>query len=73
MSAQPPGEEHVVGPDAPQRPLIAHLEPDQLVQETLRPVPPAQLSRSSQAGLWALRVFAIAMGAMVIYAFVDSL
>ena len=73
MSAPPREREHVVGPEAPQRPLIAHLEPDQLVHETLRPVPPARLSRRARAGLWALRIFSIAMGAMVIYAFVDAL
>jgi hypothetical protein len=75
MSARPQEHEqdHFVGPEAPQRPLIADLEPDQLVHETLRPVPPAQLSRRARAGLWALRIFAIALGVMVIYAFVDSL
>jgi hypothetical protein len=74
MGARPAIEEEpVVGPEAPQRPLIAHLEPDQLVSETFRPVPPARLSARARAGLWALRIFAFAMGAMVIYAFVASL
>ncbi|HEX3509923.1 MAG TPA: hypothetical protein VHT27_02370 [Solirubrobacteraceae bacterium] len=78
MSSAPPPpepdrEESVVGPAAPQEPLIEYLEPDQLVRETLRRVPPARLSHRARAALWALRVFAVALAAMVIYAFVSSL
>ena len=54
-------------------PLIEHLERDQLVAETLRPVAPAQLSRRVLAGLWALRVFAVLVSAMVIYTFIARL
>jgi len=53
--------------------LIAHLEPDQLVAETMRPVARAKLGRATLALLWALRVFVVAMGALVIYVFVASL
>jgi len=53
--------------------LIAHLERDQLVAETFRPVAPARLSRRVRAGLWALRVFVVIVGAMVIYTFIARL
>ena len=33
----------------------------------------AALSRWSRAGLWALRVFVVAIGAMVVYTFVSLL
>jgi hypothetical protein len=68
-----PGERPAVGPDAPQRPLIAHLEPDQLVNETYRPVAPARLSARTRAALWALRVFVVVLSAMVIYVFIARL
>jgi hypothetical protein len=48
--------------------LIMHLERDQFVAETSRPVPRAPLSTRASAWLWALRVFA-----MVIYTFVAGL
>ena len=50
-----------------------HLEPDQFVAETSRPVPRAQLRRGAIVALWALRVFAIAVSLMVIYTFIDQL
>jgi hypothetical protein len=53
--------------------LIAHLEVDQLVAETMRPVERARLSRRVRFLLWALRVFVVLMGALVIYVFVASL
>jgi hypothetical protein len=53
--------------------LIMHLERDQFVSETSRPVPPATLSSRAQAGLWALRVFVVLVGLMVIYTFIDQL
>ena len=52
--------------------LIMHLEPDQLVQETMRPLPPAKLSRAAVRGLWALRIFAVVASAMVIYTFIEQ-
>ena len=53
--------------------LIMHLERDQFVAETSRPVPRAHLSATARAGLWALRVFVVLVGLMVIYTFIDQL
>jgi len=49
------------------------LEQDQLAVDTKRPVPRKQLSRRANAALWALRIFVIVVGAMVIYAFFSQL
>ncbi|HET9893387.1 MAG TPA: hypothetical protein VFQ44_00380 [Streptosporangiaceae bacterium] len=53
--------------------LTSYLERDQLVADASRPVPRARLSRRASAGLWALRIFVIAIGAMVIYSFFAQL
>jgi hypothetical protein len=53
--------------------LIMHLERDQFVAETSRPVPRATLSARTSAGLWALRVFVVLVSLMVIYTFVHQL
>jgi hypothetical protein len=53
--------------------LIMHLERDQFVAETSRPVPRAPLGPRVSAGLWALRVFVIVVSLMVIYTFIDQL
>lgn len=53
--------------------LIMHLERDQFVAETSRPVPRAPLSTLASAGLWALRVFVVLVSLMVIYTFVRQL
>jgi hypothetical protein len=53
--------------------LIMHLERDQFVAETSRPVPRAVLSARATAGLWALRVFVVLVSLMVIYTFFDQL
>jgi hypothetical protein len=53
--------------------LIMHLERDQFVAETSRPVPRAPLSARATVGLWALRVFVIVVSLMVIYTFVEQL
>jgi hypothetical protein len=53
--------------------LFMHLERDQLVAETARPVPAAVLGRRAVLGLWALRVFAILVSAMVVYTFIARL
>jgi hypothetical protein len=57
----------------PEDALIMSLERDQLVAETSRPVPKAQLSSRALAGLWALRVFVVIVSAMVIYTFFAQL
>jgi len=53
--------------------LIMHLERDQFVAETSRPVPRAPLSARARAGLWALRVFVVIVSLMVIYTFAEQL
>ncbi len=53
--------------------LIMHLERDQFVAETSRPVPRAALSPRATAGLWALRAFVVLVSLMVIYTFIDQL
>ncbi|HEV7163401.1 MAG TPA: hypothetical protein VGN25_09115 [Solirubrobacteraceae bacterium] len=64
-----------MSPDLPieDEELIEHLERDQLVAETFRPVPRAELGRTALRGLWALRIFAVLVSAMVIYTFVSNL
>ena len=57
----------------PEQDLIMHLEPDQLVTETLRPVPRAILGRPATVGLWALRIFCVSVSAMVLYTFIVRL
>jgi hypothetical protein len=57
----------------PDRELIMHLEPDQLVAETFRPVPRAKLSRAAVIGLVALRVFVVVVSLMVLYTFIVQL
>jgi hypothetical protein len=57
---------------APQE-LAVFLEPDQLLALQERPVPRAALGPRTRAALWALRIFALAVSAMVVYAFFASL
>jgi len=58
---------------AEQQELVEFLERDQLVVDTSRPVSRMALSRSTSAALWALRVFAVVVSAMVIYTFASQL
>jgi hypothetical protein len=61
---------------APQRSVdeqVMHLERDQFVTETSRPLQRATLRASAAAGLWALRVFVVVVSLMVIYTFMDQL
>jgi hypothetical protein len=53
--------------------LIMHLERDQFVAETSRPVARAALSARTLAALWALRVFVVLVSLMVIYTFIEQL
>lgn len=67
-------EEHDTPSGTPfEEELIMDLERDQFVAETSRPVPRAPLSARASAALWALRVFVILVGLMVIYTFIDQL
>jgi len=61
------------GPRGEDGELIMFLEPDQLVADKTKPVPRAVLSTRASALLWALRVFVVAVSAMVIYTFVSHL
>ncbi len=56
-----------------QEEMIMYLERDQLVAETLRPLPRAPLGRRALFFLWALRVFVLVVSAMVIYVFATNL
>jgi len=53
--------------------LILHLERDQFVAETSRPVPRAHLGARTTVALWALRVFCVVVSLMVVYAFIAAL
>ena len=50
-----------------------YLEPDQLRRDRTRPLPRAPLSRAAAAGLWALRVLVLVLGAMVVFTFLHGL
>jgi hypothetical protein len=52
---------------------LAYLEPEQLLADRSRPLPRARLSGRANAGLWALRLFAVVLTAMVIYTFIVEL
>jgi hypothetical protein len=70
----PPGGEFPVHPQAAaEEELIMHLEPDQFVAETSRAVRRARLRPGAVFALWALRVFAVVVSAMVIYTFIQQL
>jgi hypothetical protein len=58
--------------DAPQE-MVMHLERDQLVAETFRPVAQAVLGPRAKAALWSLRVFVVLVSLMVVYTFVERL
>jgi hypothetical protein len=53
--------------------LVMFLEHDQLAADTSVPVARALLSRRATTGLWALRLFVILVGVMVIYTFAAKL
>jgi hypothetical protein len=53
--------------------LLMVLAHDQRAIGTERPVPRKELSRRASAALWALRIFAIVVGVMVLYAFFSQL
>ena len=53
--------------------LFMYLELDQLVAETVRPLPPARLGARAVLLLWVLRVAVLTVSAMVIYVFAAHL
>jgi hypothetical protein len=73
VPAADPDEVPVHPAPHPEQELIMHLEPDQLVTETFRPVPRAKLSRRAVIGLLALRVFVVLVSLMVLYTFIVQL
>jgi hypothetical protein len=59
--------------ERPEDELIMHLERDQLVAETSRPLARAALGKRAAVALWSLRVFVLLVSALVIYTFIDQL
>ena len=53
--------------------MVGSLERDQLVSDRRHALARASLSGRSQAVLWALRIFVLIVGAMVIYTFCAQL
>ena len=72
---EPIAEEHRrhIFEGEPDEDLVEALEPDQLVFARDHRLPERQLGRWAQAGLWAVRLFVLIGGAMVVYTFVVSL
>ena len=70
---------HPAAPPQPRRSRISigdpatFLEPGQLTAATRRPMPRAQLGRRAAIALWALRVIAVILSAMIIYTFFSQL
>ncbi|HWF72706.1 MAG TPA: hypothetical protein VG186_05140 [Solirubrobacteraceae bacterium] len=58
---------------AEEQEMVEFLERDQLVTDTSRPLGRMALSHRTVVALWALRVFAIVVSAMVIYTFASQL
>ncbi len=56
-------------PAADRDELIEYLESDQLVEARSRPVGRRRVGPRAAALLWALRIFVVVVGAMVIYTF----
>jgi hypothetical protein len=54
-------------------PLIQYLERDQLTADTSQPLARARISRRASAAVWALRIFVLIVGAMVMYTFIAQL
>jgi hypothetical protein len=53
--------------------LVMFLERDQLTADTAIPVTRARMTPRLKTTLWALRVFAVVVSAMVIYTFAANL
>ena len=59
--------------DVPDEEMVGFLERDQLVADRTRPVAEATLSAPWKVALWALRIFVLVVGVMVIYTFFANL
>jgi hypothetical protein len=66
-------EVRALWPEADHEQLIEYLESDQLVEQRSRPLGRRSLSGRTIALLWALRVFVIVVGVMVVYTFFATL
>jgi hypothetical protein len=53
--------------------MVMFLERDQLMSDRRRPLPPAEIGTRAQVALWALRIFVLIIGLMVIYTFCAQL
>ena len=53
--------------------IVMFLERDQLSEGRRVRLPAARVGRAGQAALWALRIFTLVVGVMVIYTFVAQL
>jgi hypothetical protein len=53
--------------------MVMFLERDQLVADRRQPLPPANIGRGAEAALWALRIFVLIVGLMVIFTFCAQL
>jgi hypothetical protein len=53
--------------------MVMFLERDQLMSDRRRPLPPATIGRRAHIALWALRIFVLIVGLMVIYTFCAQL
>jgi hypothetical protein len=73
MRGTTPDHERHLYEGEPDEDLIEALEPDQLVYAKDRRLPRRRLGARAEAGLWALRLFVLAMTAMVVYVFIASL
>ena len=73
MSDQLPDHVRHLYEGEPDEDLIEALEPDQLVDAMESKLPRRRVGRLAEAGLWALRAFVLAMGALVVYTFFAGL
>jgi hypothetical protein len=72
-----PRDVEAAAPSSPQygedAELVMFLELDQLSAGTSVPLPRARLGAGTTMALWALRIFVLVVGAMVVYTFVAQI
>lgn len=73
MADQPASPPRTASGEPAEEELIEFLERDQLSTDRARRVPAAELAPRVQIALWALRIFALVVSALVIYTFVATL
>jgi hypothetical protein len=72
MSGKRQGRDPRCTPIEPEE-TVMFLERDQLMSDRRRPLPPAEIGGRAHAALWALRIFVLIVGLMVIYTFCAQL